>query len=96
MESPAIRRQHRSRYDAHTPVATHPARTESFMPLDMSPIRCARFVRSGEPTLDQLFADPIVRQLMHRDGTDESATRRMLQQVAAGSSRARLKSAMGS
>ena len=66
------------------------------MPLDMSYLRCAKFLRSGEPTLDQLFADPIVRQLMHRDGTDESATRRLLQQVAARSSRTHLKSAMGS
>ena len=53
------------------------------MPLDVSLLRCARFLRSGEPTLDQLFADPIVRQLMHRDGIDEAATRRLLQQMAA-------------
>jgi hypothetical protein len=45
--------------------------------------RCVNFLGSGEPTLDQLFAEPIVRQLMHRDGTDEAATRRLLQRVAA-------------
>jgi hypothetical protein len=53
------------------------------MPLDMSRLRCARFLGSGEPTLDQVFAEPIVRQLMRRDGTDESATRRLLQRMAA-------------
>jgi len=53
------------------------------MPLDVSLLRCARFLRSGEPTLDQLFADPIVRQLMHRDGIAEVATHRLLQQMAA-------------
>jgi MarR family transcriptional regulator for hemolysin len=36
----------------------------------------------GEPTLDQLLADPIVQQLMRRDGIDESTTRRFLQQAA--------------
>ena len=36
----------------------------------------------GEPTLDQLLADPIVQQLMRRDGIDESATRRFLRQAA--------------
>ena len=65
------------------------------MPLDMSPLRCVRYLRSGEPTLDQLFAEPIVRQLMRRDGTDESATRRLLQQVAARSRRTHLRSALG-
>jgi hypothetical protein len=38
---------------------------------------------SDEPRLDQLFAEPIVQQLMHRDRIDEAATRRLLQQVAA-------------
>jgi MarR family transcriptional regulator, transcriptional regulator for hemolysin len=38
---------------------------------------------SGEPSLDQLLAEPIVQQLMHRDRTDEGATRRLLQQIAA-------------
>jgi adenylate cyclase len=32
---------------------------------------------SDEPTLDQLFAEPIVRQLMRRDGIDEETTRRL-------------------
>ncbi len=70
----------------------------------LAPRRCATFLGSGEPTLDQLFAAPIVRQLMHRDGIDEAATRRLLQQMAARAPMAadtvarllRLKSAMGS
>ena len=37
---------------------------------------------SNEPTLDQLFSEPIVQQLMRRDRIDEAATRRLLQQVA--------------
>jgi hypothetical protein len=37
----------------------------------------------AEPTLDQLFAEPMVRRLMHRDGIEEATTRRLLQQVAA-------------
>jgi len=53
------------------------------MPHDMSLLRCAKFLRSGEPTLDQLFAEPIVRQLMHRDGIAEATTRNLLQQMAA-------------
>jgi hypothetical protein len=65
-----------------------------------APRRCASFLGSGEPTLDQLFAAPIVRQLMQRDGIDEGATRRLLQQMAAARPPvARLccvKSAMGS
>jgi len=36
----------------------------------------------GEPTLDQLLAEPIVQQLMRRDGIDESTTRRLFQQAA--------------
>ena len=36
-----------------------------------------------EPTLDQLFAEPIVRQLMLRDRIDEASTRRLLQQAHA-------------
>jgi MarR family transcriptional regulator, transcriptional regulator for hemolysin len=38
---------------------------------------------SGESSLDQLLAEPIVQQLMHRDRTDEAATRRLLRQIAA-------------
>jgi len=38
--------------------------------------------RPCEPTLDQLLADPIVQQLMRRDGIDELTTRRFLQQAA--------------
>ena len=52
-------------------------------PARSAALSCAILRRSGEPTLDQLFADPIVRQLMHRDGIDEAATRRLLQRVAA-------------
>jgi MarR family transcriptional regulator, transcriptional regulator for hemolysin len=35
-----------------------------------------------EPTLDQLLAEPIVRQLMGRDHTDETAIRRLLQEIS--------------
>jgi MarR family transcriptional regulator for hemolysin len=35
-----------------------------------------------EPTLDQLLAEPIVRQLMRRDHTDEATVRRLLQEIA--------------
>ena len=35
-----------------------------------------------EPRLDQLFAEPIVKQLMHRDKIDEAAIRRLLRQAA--------------
>lgn len=35
-----------------------------------------------EPTLDQMFADPIVQQLMHGDALDETVIRRLLKQVA--------------
>ena len=38
---------------------------------------------ADEPTLEQLFAEPIVRLLMHRDRTDEATIRHLLQQVAA-------------
>jgi hypothetical protein len=36
-----------------------------------------------EPTLDQLLAEPIVQQLMRRDGIDEAAIRQLLQKTAA-------------
>jgi DNA-binding MarR family transcriptional regulator len=39
--------------------------------------------RSAESTLDQLFAEPIVQLLMHRDRTDETTVRCLLQQAAA-------------
>ena len=35
-----------------------------------------------EPRLDQLFAEPIVQQLMHRDRIDEATIRRLLRQTA--------------
>jgi len=38
---------------------------------------------SDELTLDQLLAEPIVRQVMHRDRVEEAATRQLLQQAAA-------------
>jgi plasmid replication initiation protein len=37
---------------------------------------------SDEPTLDELFTEPIVQQLMRRDRIDEGATRRLLQLAA--------------
>jgi hypothetical protein len=49
--------------------------------------RAALLVMAGkraldEPRLDQLFAEPIVKQLMHRDRIDEATIRRLLRQVA--------------
>jgi MarR family transcriptional regulator for hemolysin len=38
---------------------------------------------SGEPTVDQLLAEPIVRQLMRRDRIDEATLRHLLQKAAA-------------
>ena len=38
---------------------------------------------SDEPTLDQLLAEPIVRQLMRSDRTDEAAIRHLVQAAAA-------------
>jgi hypothetical protein len=35
-----------------------------------------------EPRLDQLFAEPIVKQLMHRDRIDEATIRRLLRLAA--------------
>ena len=35
-----------------------------------------------EPRLNQLFAEPIVQQLMHRDRIDEATTRHLLRQAA--------------
>jgi hypothetical protein len=35
-----------------------------------------------EPRLDQLFAEPIVKQLMHRDRIDEATIRRLLRQAS--------------
>jgi hypothetical protein len=35
-----------------------------------------------EPRLDQLFAEPIVKQLMHRDRVDEATIRRLLRYAA--------------
>jgi hypothetical protein len=37
---------------------------------------------SGEPTLDQLLAEPIVQQLMRRDQTNEATIRHLLQETA--------------
>jgi len=35
-----------------------------------------------EPRHDQLFAEPIVQQLMHRDRIDEAIIRRLMRQAA--------------
>ena len=37
---------------------------------------------SDEPTLEQLLAEPIVRQLMRRDSIDEATIRHTLQETA--------------
>jgi hypothetical protein len=43
-----------------------------------------------EPTLDQLLADPIVQQLMHRDRVNEPDVRRLLREVSAARSAPRI------
>jgi DNA-binding MarR family transcriptional regulator len=48
-------------------------------PLGVGPTSSA----SDEPTLDQLLAEPIVRQLMSRDSIDEATIRHLLQETAA-------------
>jgi hypothetical protein len=47
---------------------------------------------SQELSLDQLFAEPIVQQLMRRDKIDEATTRRLLQQAMAARSTPKLRS----
>jgi hypothetical protein len=37
---------------------------------------------SGDQTLDELLAEPIVQQLMRADRTDEAAIRHLLQETA--------------
>ena len=37
----------------------------------------------GEPSLDDLMADPIVHAVMRRDGLDEAFVRRIVEQAAA-------------
>ena len=49
--------------------------------LNLAAMRAPR--APNEPRLDQLFAEPIVQQLMHRDRIDEAVTRRLLQKTAA-------------
>ena len=44
----------------------------------------------SELTLDQLLAEPIVRQVMHRDRIEEAATRQLLQQAARAQPEAKL------
>jgi MarR family transcriptional regulator for hemolysin len=48
-------------------------------PLGVTPSRSP----SDEPTLDQLLAEPIVRQLMRRDSINEATIRHLLQETAA-------------
>jgi hypothetical protein len=44
----------------------------------------ARFmVTNFEPSLDEVLAEPIVRQLMRRDGVTEESVRRLVRQAAA-------------
>jgi hypothetical protein len=43
-----------------------------------------------ELTLDQLLADPIVRQLMRRDRVDESGVRSLVREVSAARSAVRI------
>jgi hypothetical protein len=37
---------------------------------------------SGEPALDDMLADPIVRMLMEHDGLSEDSVRRVFQEAA--------------
>ncbi len=37
--------------------------------------------KAGEPTLNQLLAEPIIRQLMHCDGIDEDEIRSLVRQA---------------
>ena len=37
----------------------------------------------GEPSLDELMADPIVHALMRRDGLDEAGVRQVVERAAA-------------
>jgi hypothetical protein len=48
-----------------------------------------------EPRLDQLFAEPIVKQLMHRDRIDEATIRRLLRQAASLEQRRRCRGPSG-
>jgi hypothetical protein len=46
------------------------------------PICCDFDVKGfGEPTLDELLAEPAVRLLMSRDGVDEAALRRLAREI---------------
>jgi len=46
------------------------------------PICCDFDVKGlGEPTLDELLAEPAVRLLMSRDGVDEAALRRLAAEI---------------
>lgn len=49
---------------------------------DATPDAASSSRSSAEPTLDQLFAEPIVRQLMRRDRTDEPTIRHLLRETA--------------
>jgi hypothetical protein len=57
----------------------------------------APFIKNREPSLTELFADPIIHRLMRRDGTDEAEVRTLLKQAAASSralSRSRIRPLM--
>lgn len=51
----------------------------------------ALFRGNREPTLDQILAEPIVRQLMRRDGTDEGTIRRLMHRTATEASPPKLR-----
>jgi DNA-binding MarR family transcriptional regulator len=56
-----------------------------------APVGASAARRAAEPTLDQLLAEPIVQLLMHRDRTDETSVRRLLQQTSAAQPESRAK-----
>ncbi len=51
----------------------------------------ALFGSNCEPTFDEVLAEPIVRQLMRRDGVAEATTRHLLWQTAAARPAPRLR-----
>lgn len=52
----------------------------------------ARFeVNNFDPSLDEVLAEPIVRQLMRRDGVTEASVRQLMQQAAAARRRSQPK-----
>src|SRR3954469_25184345 len=57
-------------------------RTRELAAVHTRPLCCDFDVKGiGEPTLDELLAEPAVRLLMRRDGVDEAALRQLAAEV---------------